>query len=314
MKGQGRAATLFLLPNLIGFLIFTLGPVLVAAGMSLYRYQLATGTPSFIGLTNFVDLLGFESVDGEWRASDPYFWQYLANTLFLMLNIPLSMMGSLLLAVLLNRDLPGRIFFRTLFFIPHLCSGIAIYMVWKMLLTFEPNVGIINAFLWNFYHMLGITGADAVALLPGWLIDGRWAKPALIIVFVWASVGGFNMILYLAGLQNISPELYEAADIDGANWWMKLRYITVPQLAPTSFFILVTSVIGGLQGGFEAAYIMTGGGPGGETTTISYYIYTQAYEQLEVGYAAAISMVLFVMIFVATLINWRYGGKRLEAT
>ena len=169
MRGQGRAATLFLLPNLIGFLIFTLGPVLVAAGMSLYRYQLATGTPSFIGLTNFVDLLGFAWVDGEWRASDPYFWQYLANTLFLMLNIPLSMMGSLLLAVLLNRDLPGRIFFRTLFFIPHLCSGIAIYMVWKMLLTFEPNVGIINAFLWNFYHMLGITGADAVALLPGWL-------------------------------------------------------------------------------------------------------------------------------------------------
>ena len=313
MKNQGRAATLFLLPNLVGFLIFTLGPVLVAAGMSLYRYQLATGTPNFIGLANFIDLLGFETVEGEWQARDPYFWQYLANTLFLMLNIPLSMAGSLLLAVLLNRELPGRIFFRTFFFIPHLCSGIAIYMVWKMLLTFEPNVGIINALLWEIYHILGIEGADAVALLPGWLIDINWAKPALIIVFVWASVGGFSMILYLAGLQNIPPELYEAADIDGATWWMKLRYITIPQLAPTSFFILVTSVIGGLQGGFEAAYIMTGGGPGGSTTTISYYIYTQAYEQLEVGYAATISMVLFVLIFAATLINWRYGGQKLEA-
>jgi len=121
------------------------------------------------------------------------------------------------------------------------------------------------------------------------------------------------MILYLAGLQNISPELYEAADMDGAGWWSKLRHITVPQLAPTTFFILVTSIIGGLQGGFEAAYVMTGGGPEGSTTTVSYYIYTQAYEQLEVGYAATISMALFFLIFVATLINWRYGGQRLEA-
>jgi len=313
MKNQGRAALLFLLPNLVGFLIFTLGPVLVAAGMSLYSYQLATGTPEFVGIANFSNLLGFTRIDGQWSANDPYFWQYLANTLFLMLNIPLAMIGSLLLAVLLNRELPGRIFFRTFFFIPHLCSGIAIYMVWKMLLTFEPNVGIINAFLWQVYHFFGIEGAEAVALLPGWLIDANWAKPALIIVFVWASVGGFSLVLYLAGLQNIPSELYEAAQIDRANWWVQLRYITIPQLAPTSFFIFVTSVIGGLQGGFEAAYIMTGGGPGGSTTTISYYIYTQAYEQLEVGYAATISMVLFMFIFIATLFNWRYGGKKLEA-
>ena len=313
MRNQGRVALFFLLPNLVGFLVFTLGPVLVAAGMSLYRYQLATGTPEFVGIANFSDLLGFTENDGQWSANDPYFWQYLANTLFLMLNIPLAMIGSLLLAVLLNRELPGRIFFRTFFFIPHLCSGIAIYMVWKMLLTFEPNVGIINAFLWEVYHLFGIEGAVAVALLPGWLIDANWAKPALIIVFVWASAGGFSMVLYLAGLQNIPTELYEAAEIDGANWWIQLRYITIPQLAPTSFFIFVTSIIGGLQGGFEAAYIMTGGGPGGSTTTISYYIYTQAYEQLEVGYAATISMVLFVLIFIATLFNWRYGGKKLEA-
>ena len=167
--------------------------------------------------------------------------------------------------------------------------------------------------MWQVYHFFGIEGAEAVALLPRWLIDASWAKPALIIVFVWASVGGFSMVLYLAGLQNIPSELYEAAQIDRANWWVQLRYITIPQLAPTSFFIFVTSVIGGLQGGFEAAYIMTGGGPGGSTTTISYYIYTQAYEQLEVGYAATISMVLFVLIFIATLFNWCYGGKKLEA-
>ena len=237
----------------------------------------------------------------------------LGNTLFLMLNIPLAMIGSLLLAVLLNKELPGRIFFRTLFFIPHLCTGIAIYMVWKMLLTYEPNVGIINGLLWQIFGVLGIAPERAAALLPGWLIDASWAKPALIIMFIWASVGGYNMVLYLAGLQNIPTELYEAAEMDGAGWWSQLVHITVPQLAPTTFFILVTSIIGGLQGGFEAAYVMTGGGPEGSTTTMSYYIYTQAYEQLEVGYAAAISMVLFALIFAATLLNWRYGGKRLEA-
>jgi len=313
MKNQGRAAVLFLLPNFVGFLIFTLGPVLVAAGLSLYRYRLATGKPSFVGLDNFISLVGFTVADGEWTARDPYFWQYLGNTLFLMLNIPLAMVGSLVLAVMLNRNLPGRVFFRTLFFIPHLCAGIAIYMVWKMLLTYEPNVGILNGLLWYIYNLLGIPVEQAASMLPGWLIDASWAKPALIIMFVWASVGGFNMILYLAGLQNISPELYEAADMDGAGWWSQLRHITVPQLAPTTFFILVTSIIGGLQGGFEAAYVMTGGGPEGSTTTVSYYIYTQAYEQLEVGYAATISMALFFLIFVATLINWRYGGQRLEA-
>lgn len=313
MKNQGRAAALFLLPNFVGFLLFTLGPVLVAAGLSFYRYQLASGEPSFIGLNNFVDLLGFTKGDQGWKARDPYFWKYLGNTLFLMLNIPLSMIGSLLLAVLLNQKLPGRIFFRTLFFIPHLCTGIAIYMVWKMLLTYEPNVGIINGLLWQIYGVLGLEAEQAAAMLPGWLTNATWAKPALIIMFIWASVGGYNMILYLAGLQNISPELYEAANMDGAGWWATLRHVTVPQLAPTTFFILVTSIIGGLQGGFEAAYIMTQGGPEGSTTTVSYYIFTQAYEQLEVGYAATISMVLFFLIFAATLLNWRYGGKQLGA-
>ena len=156
MKSQNKAAFFFLLPNFVGFLIFALGPVVVAAGMGFYRYQLASGAPVFIGLDNFADLVLFTKVDGGWVARDPYFWKYLGNTLFLMLNIPLAMVGSLLLAVLLNKELPGRIFFRTLFFIPHLCTGIAIYMVWKMLLTYEPNVGIINGLLWQVFGVLGI--------------------------------------------------------------------------------------------------------------------------------------------------------------
>lgn len=313
---QGWAAVGFLAPNLVGFLVFTLGPVVVAAGLSLFRYQLASGVdPAYAGLSNFDRLLGFHSdPSGAWMANDPYFWQYLGNTTIMMLNIPLSMLAALILAVQLNKPLRGRIAFRTLFFIPHLCSGIAIFMVWKMLLTYEPNVGVLNGFLWGFYKLLGIPAEQGIELLPGWLIDKNWTKPALIIMFVWAAAGGMNMILYLAGLQNIPLELYEAAEIDGAGQLAMLRHITIPQLAPTTFFIFVTSVIGGLQGGFEAAYVMTQGGPEGSTTFVSYYIYLTAYEQLNIGYAAAISMVLFALILVVTLINWRFGGKRLEAS
>ena len=311
---QSLAAVGFLAPNLAGFALFTLGPVLVAAGLSFYKYQLASGvSPGFTGLENFRRLVGFHHApDSGWQANDPYFWQYLGNTVFLMLNIPLSMIGALILAVQLNKPLKGRIAFRTLFFIPHLCSGIAIFMVWKMVLTYEPNVGIINGFLWDFYQLLGIPPERGIELLPGWLIDKNWAKPAFIMMFVWAAVGGFNMILYLAGLSNIPVDLYEAAEMDGAGWWPCMWHITVPMLAPTTFFIFVTSVIGGLQGGFEAAYVMTQGGPEGSTTPVSYYIFMQAYERLDIGYAAAISMVLFALIFTVTLINWRYGGRTLE--
>ena len=313
---QALAAIGFLVPNLMGFLTFTLGPVVVAAGLSFYDYQLAsTVSPSFVGLDNFRDLVGFQqTAEAGWKANDPYFWQYLGNTLFMMLNIPLSMMAALILAVLLNKPLKGRVAFRTMFFIPHLCSGVAIFMVWRMLLTYEPNVGIINGFIWQVFKLLGLPAEQGIQLLPGWLIDKNWAKPALIIMFVWGAAGGMNMIRYLAGLQNIPLELYEAAEMDGAGWWARLRHITIPQLAPTTFFIFVTSVIGGLQGGFEAAYVMTQGGPEGSTTFVSYYIFMTAYQQLDIGYAAAISMVLFVLIFTVTLVNWRFGGKKLEAS
>jgi multiple sugar transport system permease protein len=130
----------------------------------------------------------------------------------------------------------------------------------------------------------------------------------------WGSMGGTSMILYLAGLQGISPQLYEAAEIDGANAWHKFRYITFPMLSPTTFFIFITSVIGGFQGGFQAAYVMTKGGPNGATSTISYYIYNHAFQWFNMGYAAAISVVLFAMVFVVTMINWRFGGRKVNYT
>lgn len=144
---------------------------------------------------------------------------------------------------------------------------------------------------------------------PSWLSDFTWAKPSLIVMGLWASIGGNNMILYLAGLSNISPEYYEAADIDGANNWQKFKFITWPQLAPVTFFIVVMSVIYGLQGGFEMAKTMTQGGPAGATTTLSYYIYAEGFETGRLGYASAVAWVLFFMVFSLSMVNWKFGNR-----
>lgn len=144
---------------------------------------------------------------------------------------------------------------------------------------------------------------------PEWLTDYNWAKPSLVFMGLWAAIGSNNMILYLAGLSNILPEYYEAADIDGASRWQKFCYITWPQLAPVTFFIVVMSVIYGLQGGFEMARTMTGGGPAGATTTLSYYIYSEGFETGRLGFASAVAWVLFLMVFVMSMINWKFGNK-----
>jgi multiple sugar transport system permease protein len=147
---------------------------------------------------------------------------------------------------------------------------------------------------------------------PEWLTNYHWAKPAIMIMGLWAAMGSNNMLLYLAGLSNVPPELYEAADIDGASRVQRFWNVTWPQLAPTTFFIVVMSVIGGLQGGFEIARTMTRGGPAGSTTTLSYFIYTEGFETGRLGYASAVAWTLFAMVFVATLINWKFGNKHVN--
>jgi multiple sugar transport system permease protein len=144
---------------------------------------------------------------------------------------------------------------------------------------------------------------------PNWLNEMGWAKPAIMIMGVWTAVGGNNMLLYIAGISNVPDQLYEAADIDGASRWQKFLHVTWPQLAPTTFFIVVMSVIGGLQGGFEQARAMTEGGPFGATTTIAYYIYQEGFETGRLGFASAVAWVMFLMIFVMTLINFKMGSK-----
>ncbi len=497
----------FLTPNILGFLAFTLVPLVISLVLAFSNWDLRLHNMfkdepiRMVGLSNFLRL---------W--TEPDFFRFLGNTLFFMMGIPFGIAGSLILALLLSRDMRGgsrpvaavllagallvgaaamltvihmgatamvilivglacmtlvlgvaggSTVYRTLFYLPHFTAGVAVYILWKKL--YNPNTGPVNtalsvplsalsdgvaavpawtirlgawiclalaagvavwglaklrrmwtdgdlgaaaavipvglialpvglgeAFGWlpgawpawvpasvataspllaspaaaaltavlvlggvwqiararggqDFpcrpgdgfgmavilalflmvlefvligfaivFHglpgMVAATGAEGLTP-PEWLADVHWAKPAIMVMALWVGVGSNNMLLYLAGISNIPGELYEAADIDGASRFQKFWAVTWPQLAPTTFFIVIMSVIGGLQGGFEMARTMTRGGPAGATTTLSYFIYTEGFETGRLGYSSAVAWTLFLMIFVATVINWRFGNR-----
>jgi len=294
LKSQTKetiAAYGFLTPNLIGFLVFTSIPVLASLILSFCRWDALSGPPVFIGVDNFIKLF-----------QDPLFWKYSGNTVYMMMSIPLSMAGSLILALALNQKLKGIVVFRTLYFLPTICSGVAIYMLWKLI--YNPDFGVINTMISGAGQLVGLQLKG-----PYWLHDEAWAKPALIIMGIWQTVGGYNMVLYLAALQGVPRDFYDAAEVDGANSWHKFWAVTWPQISPTTFFIGIMSVIGGFQAGFDPAYVMTGGGPNGSTTTLIYYLYNSAFSWNQMGYAAAIAWVLFVIVFIFTIIQWRFYGK-----
>jgi len=301
-RAEALAAVGFLLPNVIGFLVFTLLPVIAAFALSLTDYdlsRLSTGA-HFVGLRNFVQLLGFHSESGGLVPNDREFWQYLGNTLFLMLGLPLNIIGAFLLALLLNRRLRGVTLFRTIYFLPTVASAVAVCVLWRWIFHYQPDqIGLLDSLLLR----LGLSHP------PAWLDSRLWAKPAFIIMGLWTGLGGYNCILFLAGLQNIPEELYEAAELDGAGAWARLRHITWPLLTPTTFFIITMSIIAGFQGGFVAAYLMTGGGPAGATTTLMLYIYNHAFAWKQMGYAAAVAVVLFGLVFGFTLVHWRLGRR-----
>jgi len=311
-RGEGVVALLFILPNLVGVLVFTLLPILASLALSFCQWDALTWPPRFVGLQNYWQLLGFHIEAGRLAPNDPDFWFYLYNTLFLMLNIPVGMGLSLACALLLNLPLRGRVAARTIYFLPSMCMAAAVALVWGWI--FNAEFGLLNAFLrWLPFRIcipefevgwLHFPGFDTKNP-PAWLSDPSWAKPAMMIIGLWQGMGGYNCLVYLAGLQSIPREFYEAAEVDGAGTWAKFRHITWPLLAPTTMFVLVTSLIAGFQGGFVAAYILTKGGPAGATTTLVYYIYRQAFEWFHMGYAAALSWVIFVLTFSISLLIWR---------
>ncbi|MCS6777810.1 MAG: sugar ABC transporter permease [Chloroherpetonaceae bacterium] len=313
-RREGWTALGFLLPNLLGFLVFTSGPVLFSLAISFSNWNLQQTVPfRWIGVENYAHML-----------RDTEFWLYTINTFYFLLGLPVSIAGSLFLALLLSQQIRGVVVYRTLFYLPSFTSGVALMILWKSL--YNPDFGLINTVIRNVsdaFH-LGITP-------PEWLLStknvlgleverigvaraqwGLGARDAIIIMGIWTAIGGNNMLLYLAALTNIPQELIEAGQIDGAGRWALFRHIVWPQLAPTTFFIVVMSFIGGLQGGFEQARVMTGGGPAGTTTTLSYYIYTRAFEEFQIGYASAVSWTLFALIFVLTWINWRFGNREVH--
>lgn len=288
-------ALAFLAPNFLGFMVFMFLPIVFSLIMAFTNWQMTETMPlEFVGLDNFKDLL-----------TDTRFWGFFGNTLYLMMGIPVAIAGSLLLAVILSRDLKGIVVYRTMFYLPTITSGVALFIMWKAI--FNPEFGPLNVMLGGVFSALGLD-----VKLPDWLLSIAWAKPAIMLMGVWTAIGGTNMLLYLAGISNIPPELYEAAEIDGAGGWAKFRYVTWPQLLPTTFFIVVMSCIGGLQGGFEQARVMTQGGPAESTVTLGYYIYMKGFEEYQLGYASAIAWIMFVLIFAMTLLNWKFGKSALD--
>lgn len=290
-----RPALGFLAPNITGFLLFTAWPVAAALVLSLFSWDMLSA-PRWLGLQNFIRLLGFHETALGWKANDPEFWRYLWNTVFMLFNLPVNIIGSLLLAMALNRKLKGIYLYRLMYFLPSILAGVAIYYLWRWM--YNPQYGLLNALL----HEVGING-------PQWLLNQYWVKPAIMLMQSWMAVGGTSMILYLAALQNVPAELYEAAAIDGAGPWRQFTSITWPCVAPVTFFVFTMGLIRGLQSGVDAVYIMTAGGPYGSSTNLGYYIYEKAFVEFKMGYAATIALVLFAIIFSLTALNWKRGGR-----
>jgi len=274
---EALAAYLFILPSFLGFAIFLLVPMVLSAGISLYDWELLR-PPIFIGLDNYLDL-----------TRDPLFKTVLFNTAYYAFGlVPLNIVVSLGLALWLNTKLRGLTFYRLAFFLPVVTVTVAVSLIWKWM--YEPRVGIVNQAL----GLFGITG-------PNWLADPLWAMPALIILGLWKGFG-YNMVLFLAGLQSIPPTLYEAAMIDGANAWQRFWKITLPLLSPAMFLAVILTVISSFQI-FDQAFIMTAGGPSNATNTIVLYIFQNGFQFFKMGYASAIAWALFAVIFTFTLIQ-----------
>lgn len=280
-REEARWGYAFILLPFVGFTLFGLGPLIASAVLSLFDYNLL-GSPRWVGLDNFRRL-----------ASDAPFLQSLGNTAFFLLGIPLGMALALVLALALNRT-RGAAFFRSLFFLPSVTSVVAVSLLWTWL--YNPEFGWINSLLNRF----GIAG-------PAWLQDPRWVKPSLILMGLWMGVG-YTLLLYLAGLQSIPTSLLEAASLDGAGSWARFRHVVWPLLTPTTFFIVVLSVIGTLQT-FGQIYLMTQGGPEWSSATTMYYLWQMAFQWNRMGYACAIAWALGALIVVATVVQFHMARR-----
>lgn len=276
----------FIAPNFIGFAVFTLVPMLFSFVLSLMEWDGGKVNPmKFTGIQNYLRLFA----DSKFQNA---YWNTLVYTLG---YVPLTLVLSLLLAIVLNAKIRGRNFFRTLLFFPYVASIVAVASVWNML--FNPSMGPVNMLL----SALGIEN------LPRWSADKNWAMITVILFSVWKSIG-YYMIIFLAGLQGINADLYEAASLDGAGKWKQFLNVTLPQLKPTTFFVVVMLTIASFKV-YDQIFLITQGGPGDRTMVLVYYIYNQAFKYSDYGYASTVSIVLFLTVLAVTLIQFR-GEKK----
>ncbi len=269
---------LFISPVCVGLLAFTIGPILASLYFSFTEYNIIRA-PQWVGLGQFRALV-----------TDELFWQSLKVTgLYVVLHLPLSLVLALGIALLMNQQVRGIVFFRTVYYLPSVISGVAVALLWMWI--FNPEFGILNTLL-SFVHIQG----------PAWLFDEHWSLPAIALMSLWG-VGG-SMLIYLAGLQGIPSELYEAAEIDGASRGHRFWFITLPLLSTVILFNLVIGLIASFQE-FTPAYVMTRGGPNFSTLFYNYYLYENAFEYLYMGYASAMAWVLLVIVLILTLLVFK---------
>lgn len=275
----------FILPNLLGFFIFTFVPIVFSLLLSFCEWN-SGGDIKFVGLDNFIQMF----------TRDKSFWISLKNTIYYtVVTVPVTLGLALFLAILMNKPLKGRVFFRSVLFFPYVASLVAIAVVWMAL--FNPDRGPINSIL----MAIGIQNP------PRWAASTTWAMPTIIGLTVWKGMG-YYMVVYLAALQGVSRDLYEAASLDGANKWQQFTNITWPCVTPTTFYILMMLVVDTFKS-YDIMYITTQGGPGEATKVLAYHIYNTAFVSSKFGYASAIAMVLLAIIIVITLTQFKFEKK-----
>jgi len=283
-RREEREFYLFITPWLIGFLLFSLIPILASLFISMSEWSMLSA-PTWKGLSNYIHIFGH----------DPLFQKTLTNTLYYTcLSVPLGIVLAMLIAILLNQKVRGMTLFRTIFYIPSLVTGVSVAVLWAWLLN--PQFGLVNHFLMTFFHIKG----------PEWLFNTKTAMPAMILMSLWG-IGG-SMVIYLAGLQGIPEHLYEAAEIDGAGAVGRFFNITVPMLTPTIFFNLIMGIIGSMQT-FTQFFVMTNGGPANATLVYVLYLYRQAFQYFQMGYACALAWILFLVILLVTLLQFWGAGR-----
>ena len=277
----------FILPSLLGFLIFTLIPVVISLCLSFTSWNFMEGIEGikFNGLANYIRLFS-----DEWFLNS-----YKNNIIFTAVTVPVLIALGLVMATIINKYIYGGGVVRTMIFIPYIASVVAVCTVWMVLL--QPSYGPVN----EFFRSIGIANP------PGWLADFKWSLPSIMIIYVWQQVGYYS-IVFLAGLKGLPEDVYEAAKVDGASSIRQFFSLTVPLISPTTFFLTIMGIIGSFKV-FDQISVLTQGGPGSSSSVMAYYVYRTAFDYFEMGYANTLAWALFVLVFIVTLVQWKMQAK-----